>query len=89
MDHLLSEIFSSQVTKLPTPGSLSPTQAYLVQHGVDVETTQRLVAQAYKEVIDAIVTFVPDVIFGDEDSFQYGLCDVYDLMITDMRRPQL
>lgn len=85
MQAMLTEIFSQHTQRLESFSTDSPAVAYLMQCGIDRESAIRFSAETYQDVIDALLVAVPDLVFGDENSFQYGLCDVYDIMVFDLR----
>ena len=83
---LLPETSTRDAQRLESISKDSPAVSYLMQCGVDRDNASRMSSETYQDVIDALLLAVPDLIFGDEDSFQYGLCDVYDILVFDMRK---
>lgn len=84
MEALLKEIFNQSALSTMTVGQQSPATQMLMRAGVDHQYATWMTAEAFKGVIDVLVTFVPDIEFGNPDAFQYGLHSVYDLMVTEM-----
>lgn len=83
MELLLREIFEQQPGR---PGSVlgrTKSASYLMEQGLNSEQATYLSAEAFKQVVDTLSIHVPGIEFNNEERFAYGLCDEYDILVTD------
>lgn len=80
MEELLKEIFESD-SSFKAIGHLSPAAQLLVQAGMDRASAEYLALQAFKATLDILVTFLPDLQFGNTEGYQYGFCNDFDAVI--------
>lgn len=78
---MLQEIFEGghEMQDLVT---LSPSTKLLVDNGMEETTARWLAAEVFRSLVCTISMYMPDAEFGHRESFQYGLCESWDLTIT-------
>lgn len=84
-DALMKEIFAAQATDARRSLTPSPAVAVLMSAGLPREYATFVAQEAFKLCVDTIGVHLPEIQFGDEESFSYGLCDEYDILITAHR----
>jgi len=79
---LMTEIFVSPQSASQNALTESPSVAALMQVGLGRDFASYISREAFKLCVDIISSHLPEIRFGDEESFSYGLCDEYDILIT-------
>lgn len=80
LEAILHEIF--QAPNQPKVFEMTPSVRLLIHAGMDRDTARVLSQEVFTSVTDTLAVCVPDIEFGNEEGYHYGVCGEVDMMIT-------